>query len=1041
MTKHVSAVGGSTVLALCAALLTASVPAAAQDGGGESSVSPRGAAIPAASVDPQVLHSLDYRLVGPTQGGRVTAVAGHPAHPETFYMGATGGGVWKTTDYGATWVPISDGFISTGSIGAVRVAPSNPDRVYVGTGSDGIRSNVILGRGVYRSDDAGETWQSLGLENTGQIGAVEIHPENPDVAFVAALGNPFRSNPDRGLYRTRDAGRNWEQVLFTSDSVGAIDVEFHPTNPQILYASMWRGERKPWTIISGMEESAREDGIWRSEDGGDSWDYVSLGLPSGLVGKIDFAVTPADPDRVYALVETKEPDEGLYRSDDAGRTWRMVSNHGPLMDRPFYYTNVDVDPTDPDRVWVSATQFWFSGDGGESWERRSTPHGDNHDLWINPDDPRIMVQSNDGGAVVTRDGGATWSSRFNQATAELYSLDLDDQFPRWMYSGQQDNGTAIMVPSDRPTEEFPAWEGWLDAAGCETGPAVPKPGEANIVYANCKGRFGRFNRETGQEKQYYVGAWNLYGTNPAELEYRFQRVVPIEISPRDPGIVYHGSQYVHRTTDEGVTWERISPDLTAFREERQMVSGGPITRDATGEEHYSTLYVIEASPHEDGVIWAGSNDGPVHVTRDDGATWTDVTPPDLPPEGRMQNIEISPHDPGKVYIAYYRYLLGDFTPYIYRTENYGGSWTLLTDGTNGIPADHPTRVVREDPEREGLLYAGTEFGMFLSMDDGATWQPFQQNLPATPVTDLKLADGNLYVSTMGRSFWVMDDVTPLHAMMDGMDQGTVQLLQPRQAVRTRGGGFRFGGGPSGPQIEPQWAPTGVMVNYWVPDGLTADLGLTIRDADGEVLRTYSTRGPGVRRVEDQGMRAPFTRMEGTANLTTRPGMNRFVWDFSSAGAGRRGSGPLVPPGTYEVQLSVGDNVISRTVDVVVDPRVDADGVTQADLEEQYALSRAILETMAEAEAVDERVQAGLERANGDAREGFEALDRRMNTLEEGSYQTPMLQDQLSYLYSMLNRADQKPGRDAYQRHDQLQAELEEIRREVERLERMVAEGL
>ncbi|MEJ2540135.1 MAG: hypothetical protein P8188_09215 [Gemmatimonadota bacterium] len=403
----------------------------------------------------------------------------------------------------------------------------------------------------------------------------------------------------------------------------------------------------------------------------------------------------------------------------------------------------------------------------------------------------------------------------------------------------------------------------------------------------------------------------------------------------------------------------------------------------------------------------------------------------------MQNIEVSPHEPGTTYIAYYRYLLGDFEPYIYRTRDYGESWERLTTGDNGIPADHPTRVVREDPERAGLLYAGTEFGMFVSMDDGATWEPFQQNLPTTPITDLKLADGNLYVSTMGRSFWVMDDLTPLHAMMDGLDATTVQLLQPRDAVRTRG--RRFGGAQQGPQVEPQWAPNGLTVDYWVPEGLTADLSLSVLDDDGEVLRTYSTGGPGMRQVEDQGMRAPFTRMEGTARLTTRPGMNRFVWDFTSAGAAGRGSGPVVPPGRYEVQLAVGDRVLSRTARVVVDPRVAADGVTQADLEEQYALSRAILETLAEAREVDERVQRGLQGAQGDAREGFQGLDRRLNTLEEGSYQTPMLLDQLSYLYSMLGRADQKPGRDAYVRHQELETELEAIRRELERLERMVAQ--
>jgi photosystem II stability/assembly factor-like uncharacterized protein len=989
------------------------------------------------TADPSVLHSLSYRLLGPTQGGRVTAVAGHRSHPGTFYMGATGGGVWKTDDYGANWYPVSDGYFATGSIGAIRVARSDADVVYVGTGSDGIRSNVILGRGVYRSDDAGATWRFLGLRESGQIGAVEIHPQDPDVAYVAALGNPFTKNPERGVFRTRDGGRSWDQVLFTSDSVGAIDLEFHPTNPDVIYASMWRGERKPWTIISGMAESAEEDGIWRSEDGGDTWNYVQLNLPSGLIGKIDFAVTPADPDRVYAVVETKEPEEGLYRSDDAGRTWRLVSNHKPLLDRPFYYTNVDVDPTDPDKVWVSATQFWYSGDGGESWERRSTPHGDNHDLWINPDDPRIMVQSNDGGANVTRDGGRTWSSRNNQPTAELYSLDFDDRFPRWLYSGQQDNGTAIMVPSDRPTEELPAWAGWKDAAGCETGPAVPKPGEPNIIYANCKGRFGRYNTETGQEKQYYVGAWNLYGTNPAELEYRFQRVVPIEVSPHDPGIVYHGSQYVHRTTDEGVTWESISPDLTAFRPERQMVSGGPITRDATGEEHYSTLYVIEESPLEQGVIWVGANDGPVHVTRDGGSTWTEVTPPDMPPEGRIQNIDPSAHDPAKAYVAGYRYLLGDLQPYIYRTEDYGETWTRLTDGTNGIPVDHPTRVVREDPDREGLLYAGTEFGMFVSMDDGATWESFQQNLPVTPVTDLKVVDQNLYVSTMGRSFWVMDNLTPLHALVDGMNPQSVQLLEPRDTYRVRGG-FRFGGGAGGAQVSPQWAPSGVMVDYWIPEGFSGDLSLEVRDRGGQVLRTFEAGGPGLRREQDQGMRAPFTRVTGTASLTTRPGMNRFVWDFGGLGEGRRG-GPPVPPGVYEIRLSAGGRVLSREARIIIDPRVAADGVTQQDLQEQYILSLSIQQTMAEARAVNNRVQQGIQRATGEAKAAFESLDHRLNTLEEGSYQTPMLQAQLSYLYSMLQRADQKPGRDAYVRHDQLKAELTDIVAELERLERLIAQ--
>jgi len=757
--------------------------------------------------DPALFEGLEYRMVGPTRGGRVTAVAGHRSHPHAFYMGSTGGGVWKTADAGETWVPIADDILATGSIGAIRVARSDPSVVYVGTGSAGLR-----GKGMYRSDDAGESWRFIGLEDAGQIGAVEIHPDDPDRVYVAALGDPFGRNEERGVFRSVDGGESWENVLFTSDSVGAIDIEIHPTDPDILYAGMWRGERKPWTIISGMRESGREDGIWRSTDGGDSWEYVMLGLPSGLIGKIDFAVSPDDPDRVYALVETKEPDEGLYRSDDAGVTWRLVSNFEPIMDRPFYYTNVDADPTDADVVYASATGFWKSTDGGENWERRPTPHGDNHDLWINPDDPRIMVQSNDGGANVSLDGGDSWSTQGNQPTAELYQVDLDNQFPYWIYAGQQDNST-LMVPSDPPAED--SWagpEGWYKAVGgCETGPVVPNPEDATIVYANCKGRFGRYSHRTGQEQQFYVGAVNLYGHNPKDLPYRFQRVVPIEVSPHDGDIVYHGSQFVHVTTDGGRNWETISPDLTAFRPERQVESGEPITRDITGEEHYSTLYVIQASPHDPNVIWAGANDGPVHVTRDGGETWTDVTPSDMPPEGRMNSIHISAHAPDKVYVAGYRYQLGDYRPYIYRTDDAGESWTLLTPGDNGIPADHPARAIVEDSQTEGLLFAGTEFGMFVSFDDGATWQSLQQNLPATPITDIHEKDGDLVISTMGRSFWVMDDIQPLRQVADAAATRTAFLFQPAPAHRVRSGprGFRS----EGPALEPQYAGWGGHIDY------------------------------------------------------------------------------------------------------------------------------------------------------------------------------------------------------------------------------------
>ena len=966
---------------------------------------------------PQLLNELNYRLVGPPRGGRATGGAGHRAHPSTFYMGATGGGVWKTDDWGGTWLPIADDYLETGSIGAITVAPSNPSVVYVGTGSDGLRSNVIVGKGMYRSDDAGETWQKAGLDNAGQIGAVIVHPSNPRMVYAAAIGDPFGKSEMRGVFRSQDGGDNWERVLFTSDSVGAVDLEFHPTNPQVIYAGMWRGQRAPWTIISGMQEAGREDGIWRSEDGGNTWEYVMLGLASGLIGKIDLAVSPADPDRVYALVETEDAEEGLYRSDDAGRTFRMVSNQGGIMDRPFYYTNVDANPLNADEVWVSATQFWYSSNGGESWERRGTPHGDNHDLWINPDDPMIMVQSNDGGANVTRDGGRTWSTQMNQPTAELYSADVDNQFPYWIYSGQQDN-TTIRLPSDRTHESSLSGPSgfWEEVGGCETGPAVPRMDDPDIIYANCKGRFGRYSARTGQEQQYYVGAENLYGTNPANLNFRFQRVVPVEVSPHNDDIVYHGSQYVHVTDNGGRTWTRISDDLTAFRPERQQVSGEPITRDATGEEHYSTLYAIEESPVQQGVIWAGANDGPIHVTRDGGQTWTNVTPSDLPPEGRVQTIDPSPHDAATAYVAVYRYLMGDYAPYIYKTDDFGQSWTRLTDGSNGLPGDFPTRVIREDTEQPGLLYAGTEFGMFISFDDGANWQSFKQNMPVTPITDMKVHQGDLVIATMGRAFWVMDDLSRVRQIAAGIDVTRPHLFEPSDVYRSRGGGF-FGFGNSA-AIEPEYSPNGLYVDYWVPDGFGGEITFSVHNSAGEELGSW-----------------PASNARGRGPSGT-PGGHRWVWDLSVPSPTGRG-GLTVLPGTYEVRMAAGGRTQSHRVEVMMDPRLAADGVTMDDLRAQLELSREVAATMAEAAEVNERVQAAVARAQGRTLEELQGLDGRLNTKQGGSYQRPMLLAQLQYLYSMFNRADQAPGDDAYSRHTQLREELASIIAELERLERLI----
>src|SRR5215468_548324 len=735
-------------------------------------------------IDPKLFQGLRYRNIGPHRGGRVTAVAGHRRQPHTFYMGATGGGVWKTTDAGQSWQNISDGFFETPSIGAIAVAESDPNVIYVGTGSAAIRSNVILGRGVYKSTDAGKTWTHVGLRDAGQIGSLRVDPRDANVAFVAALGQPFGANAERGVFRTRDGGKTWRKVLFINDHTGAVSLAMNPSDPNEIYAGAWRAERKPWTIISGGP--AVECGVYKTTDGGETWKRLDKGLPQGLIGKVDVDLSAADPKRVYAILEASDDAGGVYRSDDAGSSWALVNKTAGLIARPFYYTYIDADPKNPDTVYVNNLRFYKSTDGGKTFNTLPTPHGDNHGMWINPDNPEIFIQSNDGGANVTLNGGRSWSTIYNQPTAEIYQIAVDNQFPYRVYGAQQDNSTLI-VPSlppsaDRPDDPIQLWR---QGPGCETGPIIPNPRNPNIVYGACKGEFYRANFETGQTSSYWVYPQNRYGHNPKDMRYRFQRVSPMEVSPHDPRVIYHCSHVVHRSMDEGVTWEVISPDLTANEPDKQVISGEPITRDITGEEVYSTIYAFRESTLEPGVLWAGANDGPVHVSRDNGKTWRKVTPQGLPPGGRVQNIEPSPHRKGSAYLAIYRYLLDDWRPYIYLTNDYGATWTRLTDGQNGVPINYPTRVVREDPEREGLLYAGTEFGMFISFDDGAHWQPFQLNLPNVPVTDIKVHKNDLVVSTQGRSFWILDNITSLHQLSAAVNPSNVHLFKPRSGYRTR----------------------------------------------------------------------------------------------------------------------------------------------------------------------------------------------------------------------------------------------------------------
>ena len=942
-------------------------------------------------------------------------------------MGATGGGVWKSTDSGRSWRNVSDGYFGSPSIGAIRVAPSDPNVVWVGTGSDGIRSNVIAGCGVYRSVDAGKTWQFAGLPKAGQIGAVEVHPEEADWVFVAAIGNAFVPNEERGLYRSKDAGKNWERVLYVSDRCGAVDVEFHPKNPRIVYACTWRVERKPWTITSG----GHEGGVFRSDDGGDSWQRLENGLPTGLIGKADLAVSAADPDRLYVLIEAPGNEGGLYVSTDRGRSFEQVSAHSGIRKRPFYYTNVDVSPQDADVVYASATRFFRSVDGGRNWRQQRTTHGDHHDLWINPDDDRIYIQGNDGGASVTLDAGRSWSSIFNQATAELYQVAVDDRFPYWLYAGQQDNST-IRIPSLPP---WPSPSGpigyWQSVGGCETGPAIPKPGDANIVYANCKGRFSVFDFRTGQESRYDVGAANMYGHNPRDLRYRFQRVSPIHVSPHDRDVIYHASQFVHRTRDGGRSWERISPDLTAQDARGHVISGGPITRDITGEEFYSCLYSICESKVQKGVLWAGSNDGPISVSRDDGKTWSRVTPAGLPGGGRVQCVAASPHRASKAYACVLRYMFGDWRPHAYRTNDFGKTWTRLSSPASGLRQDSPTRVLREDPTREGLLYCGTEHGLYCSLDDGVTWFELRGGLPVTPVTDLVVHRGDLVLSTMGRSFWILDDVTPLRQWRSDLRDKPLHLFEPRSAIRMR---FRAS------RSTPEYPAAAARIDYWVDESLVDDLSLEIRDDRGTLVRRVVAQAAKATRQLERGRMENRVRVTMGAALSRASGHHRFVWDLrhgASADLGpRRGRsrGPLVRPGTYELRLRSGSQVQTSKLEVLIDPRLAERGVSSSDLAAQEALALRVRDALGRARAqlrsIDEAMAAGDKAA---LRDRLQVLRKRLATDAVGEYPEPKLIDQLVYLAGVVAGGDRHPGADAFARTKELEAALSRCGEDLQRL--------
>ncbi len=876
--------------------------------------------------DTSLYDGLRYRMVGPYRGGRSSAIAGVPGAMHTFLMGTTGGGVWKTTDAGQRWVNISDGFFG-GSIGAVAIAGADPNVIYVGTGSADIRGNTSTGRGLYKSTDAGKTWNFQGLAETGQIARVVVHPNDPDLVYVAALGHPFGKNAERGIYRSRDGGATWQHVLVLNDSTGASSLAMNPTNPRELFAGMWRGERKPWTLRSGGPEG----GVYKSTDGGETWTKLAGGLPGGIVGKVGVDVSGANPDRVWAIVQA-EPDGGLYRSEDAGKTWKRVNSENKLRQRAFYYTHVRADPRDENTVFVLNTRLHKSVDGGSTFEVIEVPHGDVHDLWINPAHHNVMAVADDGGGQVTVNGGASWSTYHNQPTAELYDVIVDNGFPYRLYGAQQDN-TTISVPAWTTSNTLHAKEHWYNVGGCETGPLALHPDRPDVIYGGCYG--GVIDRyDLAKDQRRYVSNYPQLQVGEAgkNLKYRFQWVSPIVVSPHDPDVVYHASQFVHVTRDGGMSWETISPDLTTNNPEHQDFSGGPIDHDITGVEIYNTIFALAVSPHASDVLWAGTDDGRIHVTRDHGGTWSEVTPRGLPPLATVDEIDLSVHQPGRAFVAAHRYRLDDFKPYVFRTDDYGRSWQLLTNGTNGIPAGFPVRTVREDPERRGLVYAGTEFGVFVSFNDGRNWQPLQMNLPVTPITGMRVHGGDLVLATQGRSFWILDDVTPLRELSAEVAGASVHLYGPRDAHRVNAEGSDEDG------ESPEALPGNALFHYYLATEPSDEVTLEIVDSSGRVARRFTS--DSARAAEEHLERIP-----------AKAGTNRATWDLTYHGPtvpdsvvvwGYTG-GVKAPPGTYQARLTVASAAHTRSFRVLKDPRLS--DVTQEDFEQQFALGSEIRDTI------------------------------------------------------------------------------------------------
>ncbi len=995
-----------------------------------------------AQFDTSLYRALKWRNIGPYRGGRVTAVAGVPGQPLVGYMGATGGGVWKTIDGGLTWKNISDGWFKTGSVGAIAVAPSDPNVIYVGMGERCVRGNFSHGDGLYKSEDGGKTWKHIGLSDSRQIGKILVHPKNPNLVYVAVLGHVFGPNEERGVYRSKDGGKTWEKILYVDNKTGAVDLSMDPSNPRVIFAAFWQVSRTPWGLYSGGPGS----GLYKTTDGGDTWKKITKGMPEGPLGKIGVSVSPADPNIVYAIIEAKEG--GVFRSDDGGETWRRVNKDRSLRQRAWYYTHIYADPKNPETVYVLNVQFHKSMDGGKSYKTIRTPHGDNHDLWIDPDDPNHMIEGNDGGANITFNGGKTWTEQDNQPTGQFYRVITDNQFPYRVYGAQQDNSTVSIA--SRTTGFGIGWKDWYSVGGCESGYIAPRPDDPNIVFAGCYGgTMTRYDHRTKQTINISVWPDNPMGWGAAELKYRFQWNFPILISPHDPNVLYAAANVLFKSTDEGMSWTPISPDLTTNDKSKQGPSGGPITHDNTSVEYYCTIFAVVESPHEKGVIWVGTDDGLVHITKNGGKTWTEITPKNMPKWSLINSIEVSPHDPATAYLAVTRYKMDDFKPYIYKTDNYGKSWKLLTDGKNGIPADDFVRVVREDPKRKGLLYAGTETSVYVSFDDGKHWQSLQLNLPHVPITDMQVKDDDLVISTQGRAFWILDDLTPLHQLSDEVAKANVYLFKPRKTVRMGGfGGFRI------PTNVGQNPPNGVMVHYYLKEKPKGEIKLEFLDADGNVIRTFKSK----KKKKEGQPEDFFARFFGGGREPGVPkekGMNRFVWDMRYPGASRvKGAvlwagelrGPRAVPGKYKVRLIVGDKSMEQEFEIVKNPNLK--DVTQEDLQAQFDLLMKIRDRITDAHDAVNQIRDIKKQVNDLAKrvkgtdngkavaDAAKELVKKLSTIEgeilqvkSKSRQDPLnfpikLNNKLASLARVVASADARPTKQSYDVFNDLSAQLD-----------------